>query len=130
MSLELLKQKLKIILGEQIIFNKEFEEVAVHIKNFEENIIPWCELIKQGKIRAAPSSYLDGSIVFIKKIGSSNRCIIIKIKNGVFCEIHLADHKYYDEMRKELGLKESSYIVNCANIVANLIAIYLLDNCV
>lgn len=47
-------------------------------------------------------------MVFIKKIGSSNRCIVIKIKNREFKEIHLGNHAYYDKLRKILGLKEDN----------------------
>lgn len=108
MDVELLKQRLRDIFGNQISFNKEFDQIVHHVKNFEENILPWCELLKQGKIKPVPSSYLGGSLIFIKKIGSSTRCIIIKVENGVFCEVHLGDHKYYDFLRKKLGLKESS----------------------
>ena len=43
-------------------------------------------------------------IVFIKKIGSSNRCIILKQKSGIFTECHLSDHKYYNFLRKQIGL--------------------------
>jgi len=47
--------------------------------------------------------------IFFKKIGNNIRTILIKIKNKDFIEIHLADHKYYDDKRKELGFKKDSY---------------------
>ena len=108
MNQEELKQKLRILFGAQILFNKEFDALTEHLKNLEENILLWCESVKLGKIRAAPSSYLNGSLIFIKKLGSSNRCVVIKVENGVFREIHLGNHKYYDHLRKKLGLKEDS----------------------
>lgn len=109
MNVEELKFKLKEIFGEQIIFNKEFDEYAERIKNIDANLIGWCLLIKEEKIRAVPTSKILDTVVFIKKIGSANRCLILKIKNGIFTEVHLGDHTYYDHLRKILGIKQSSY---------------------
>lgn len=108
MSAEL-KEKLKEIFGNQIIFNATFDDYAQVIKNIDQNLIEWCVSLKEGKIIPLKPSRFPGHLVFIKKIGSANRCLVIKVINGGFSEIHLADHKYYDEMRKKLGLKESSY---------------------
>ena len=33
------------------------------------------------------------------------RILLVKIKNSVYIEFHLGDHKYYDKVRKELDLK-------------------------
>ena len=108
MNAEELKHKLKEIFGEQIAFNKEFDIYAESIKNLDESLINWCRLLKSGEIRALRAPKLIGGIVFIKKIGSSNRCIVIKIVDGEFKEIHLADHDYYDKLRKVLGLKKDN----------------------
>jgi len=51
--------------------------------------------------------YLENSS-FVKRIGSTNRCIVLKIVNDDFKEIHLADHDYYNKIMKNLGLKKSS----------------------
>jgi len=107
MNAEELKSKLKEIFGEQISFNKEFDQYAVTIKNIDSNLIEWCNLIKEGKIRYLPAKRIDG-IIFIKKVGSSNRCIIIKIVNKEFKEVHLGNHNYYDRLRKVLGLKKDN----------------------
>lgn len=109
MNVEELKAKLREIFGEQITFNQKFNEYAEMVKNLDPNLINWCLLIKEEKIRAIPTSKVLDTVVYIKKIGSSSRCIIIKIKNGVFSEIRLGDHDYYNRMRKNLGLKKSSY---------------------
>jgi|SRR3989338_10396802 len=37
------------------------------------------------------------------------RILFVKIKNSVYIEFHLGDHKYYDKVRKDLNLKKSSY---------------------
>ncbi|MBS3122603.1 hypothetical protein J4434_07010 [Candidatus Woesearchaeota archaeon] len=108
MHAEELKVKLRDILGNQIEFNKEFDKYTDTIKNIDDNLIEWCKIIKEGKLRANRAPNREDALVFIKKIGSSNRCIVIKIKNGIFTEVHLADHAYYDKLRKELGLKSDS----------------------
>ncbi len=108
MNAEELKHKLKEIFGSQIIFNKEFDSHADTIKNIDRTLIEWCNLLKDGKIRAIRPPKLAESVIFIKKIGSSNRCIVVKIVNGEFKEIHLGDHAYYDKLRKLLGLKKDT----------------------
>ncbi len=37
------------------------------------------------------------------------RILFVKVKNLVYIEFHLGDHKYYDKVRKDLDLKKSSY---------------------
>ncbi len=109
MNAEELKAKLREIFGEQIVFNPKFDDYVPLIKNLDPNLIDWCHLIKEEKIRAIPTSKVLDTVVYIKKIGSSSRCIIIKIKNGIFSEIHLGDHNYYNKIRRNLGLKKGSY---------------------
>ena len=108
MNADELRYKITEIFGEQILFNKEFNEYAQAIKNIDQTLISWCERIRDQKIPAISNSILGERLVFIKKIGSSDRCIIIKIKNDGVKEVHLGNHKYYDFLRKKLGLKESS----------------------
>jgi hypothetical protein len=108
MSVEELKSKIRDIFGKEITFNKEFEKYASKIKNIEDYLIEWCTMLKEGKVLPLRPPKLDDSRIFIKKIGSANRCIVVKIVNGEFKEIHLADHNYYDKKMKELGLKKSS----------------------
>ncbi len=109
MNVEEIKARLKEIFGGQITFNPEFDDYAKMIKNLDPNLIDWCLLIKEEKIRAIPTSKVLDTVVYIKKIGSSSRCIIIKIKNGVFTEVHLGDHDYYNKLRRNLGLKKGSH---------------------
>ena len=108
MDVEQLKHKLKEIFGSQITFNKEFNMYSSTIKNIENYLIPWCYDLKQGKVFPTPASRLKEGIVFIKKIGGSNRCVVVRIINGEFTQIHLGDHRYYDDLTKKLGLKKSS----------------------
>lgn len=37
------------------------------------------------------------------------RILLVKVKNSVYIEFHLGDHKYYDQVRKDLDLKRTSY---------------------
>jgi hypothetical protein len=37
------------------------------------------------------------------------RILFVKVKNSIYIEFHLGDHKYYDKVRKDLELKKSSY---------------------
>ncbi|MBU2560947.1 MAG: hypothetical protein KKD17_01525 [Nanoarchaeota archaeon] len=37
------------------------------------------------------------------------RTLLVKVKNSIYIEFHLGNHKYYDKIRKELDLKKSSY---------------------
>jgi len=36
------------------------------------------------------------------------RILIVKVKNSVYIEFHLGDHKYYDKIRDDLSLKKSN----------------------
>jgi len=43
-------------------------------------------------------------------IGNSEyRILLVKVKNAIYIEFHLGDHKYYDDVRKELGVKKGNY---------------------
>jgi len=37
------------------------------------------------------------------------RILFVKVKNSIYIEFHLGDHKYYDKVRKDLSLKKGSY---------------------
>ena len=37
------------------------------------------------------------------------RILFVKVKNSIYIEFHLGDHKYYDKVRKDLNLKKSNY---------------------
>ena len=108
MNVEKLKHKIRKILGDEIIFNKEFDRFAVKIKNIEENLTQWCNKLKEKQLVPLRPKDQPQDRIFIRRIGSANRCIVIKIVNGKFKEIHLADHSYYDKIMKKLGLKKSS----------------------
>lgn len=107
MNAEELKHKIKELFGE-VTFNKDFDRYAENIKNINETLVPWCKLIKEKKIIPISKSVLGDKIIFIRKIGSSNRCVIIKVINGEFKEVHLGNHAYYNRLTQALGIKKSN----------------------
>lgn len=36
------------------------------------------------------------------------RILLVKVKNSIYIEFHLGDHKYYDKVRKDLDLKKGN----------------------
>lgn len=36
------------------------------------------------------------------------RILFVKVKNSIYIEFHLGDHKYYDKVRKDLDLKRNN----------------------
>lgn len=37
------------------------------------------------------------------------RILFVKVKNSIYIEFHLGDHKYYDKVRTDLSLKKGSH---------------------
>lgn len=109
MNAEEIKRQLHDLFGKQIIFNKDFDLYAEGLKeNMQESLVEWCRQLKDKEIRPLQSETQKEVIVFVKRVGSTNRCIVLKIVNDVFKEVHLADHAYYNKIMKNLGLKKSS----------------------
>ncbi len=108
MNVEELKSELTKIFGNELFFNRDFDYHANLIKNIDTNFLEWCKNIQDAKIKPIFPEKLRDGVVFIKKIGGSTRCIIIKVINGKVREIHLGDHDYYNKLTKVLGLKKSS----------------------
>ena len=112
MNAKELRNELINIFGNNIVFNKEFDYYAEQLKEeMQIKLLEWCKKCKQDLFRGHTplKPHLKDLYVFFKKIGNKIRTILIKIKNADFIEIHLSDHKYYDEKRKEFGFKKSSY---------------------
>jgi hypothetical protein len=42
-------------------------------------------------------------------VNTQYRILFVKVKNSIYIEFHLGDHKYYDKVRKYLNLKKGSY---------------------
>ncbi len=109
MNAEETKQRLRDIFGQYIIFNKDFDTYAAEFKEtMQQTFLLWCQAVKDNEVLPLKSKTKKSVVVFLKKIGSTNRCIVLKIVNGEFKEVHLADHDYYNTLMHNLGLKKSS----------------------
>lgn len=111
MNVEYIQNKIEEIFGSQIKFNKEMKNSFSLLKEGQiENLIEWCEKVKNEEI-PAHRGIRDGESFFLtfKKFGNKARSIVIKIKNGEYIEFHLGNHDYYDNIREEYGLKQNSY---------------------
>ena len=112
MTPEEAKQHLHNLLGPQLVFNKEFDKYFSILKDsMQQSLMSWC---KNCKDDVAEGSVPDNAKfkdrwVFFRKIGSDVRCTLVKLKNSDFIEIHLTDHKEYDDIRLMFGYKKSSY---------------------
>ena len=112
MEKEEVKQKLIDIFGAQIKFNRDFDDYISRLKdNMIVELIEWCSRCKERKeIGSQPKNKEYKHLyVFFRKIGSDVRAILIKEKNNDFIELHLFDHKSYDNERMNFGFKKSSY---------------------
>ncbi|MFT4303582.1 MAG: hypothetical protein ACMXYG_03385 [Candidatus Woesearchaeota archaeon] len=97
-----IKEFIKENLGD-ITFEKHFD--ATFKSLLESDIEDMKQFILSCKNKQArPAVTSTGELAFIKRLGSSKRAIILKIKSGDFKEIFLGEHKYYDYYRKKIGL--------------------------
>lgn len=118
------KYKLKELLLQnyQIEFlGKNFDQIVALLSETKaERIYQWVSDIVSTKIQpitiGSKNSYKEWSInqllVFRYPFNINNveyRILLVKVKNAVYIEFHLGDHKYYDKVRKDLNLKHTSY---------------------
>jgi hypothetical protein len=97
-----------------------FKKVAEQISEmYAEKIYSWITEVIQKKI---PPLYIGSEKKYknwkIRElltfrhaftIGNSEyRILFVKVKNSIFIEFHLGDHKYYDKIRKGLGMKQGN----------------------
>ena len=109
MNAEEIKQQLREIFGQHVMFNKEFDSYTDRLKEtMQEDFIAWCKQVKEREIQPIQSETKKDVLIFVKRIGSTNRCIVLKLVNGEFKEVHIADHDYYNKLMTHLGLKKSS----------------------
>ncbi len=89
-------------------------------ENKAEKIYQWVKDIAERRIQpisiGSKKSYKEGVVsellTFRYQFSIENteyRILFVKVKNSVYIEFHLGDHKYYDKVRKDLDLKKSSY---------------------
>jgi len=106
------RQKLLDLFGKQLIFSKEFDKYFSSLKEtMQDSFIAWCTDCKEGRAKGSVpinKDYKD-KFVFFRKIAGDIRAVLIKKQNAEFIEVHLVEHKEYDDIRKMLGYKQSSY---------------------
>ena len=112
MNPEEARQKLLEVFGQQLIINKDFDTwYALMKKAMQEELMQWCQDCQEGKAKGSVPSHRKhkDKFVFFRKIGGDTRCVLIKVQNEAFIELHLVKHKEYDDLRIGLGYKKSSY---------------------
>ncbi|MCK5283831.1 MAG: hypothetical protein KAK00_10620 [Nanoarchaeota archaeon] len=75
----------------------------------EDNIAPIMKNIKNKKYNGIPLNQLLSFRKELQISGNDYRIMIIKIKSEHYIEFHLGQHKYYDKLRKDLGLTKKDY---------------------
>ena len=106
------QQKLLDIFGNQLKFNKDFDNTIAKLKQGMINdLIEWCERCSENKELGSvpPKKEFKTLYVFFRKIASGIRATLVKEQNGCFIQIFLEDHKCYDNTRLKFGYKRSSY---------------------
>jgi hypothetical protein len=110
MKPEIAKQKLLDTLNQKLEFNRDFDRYFSNLKDsMQEELIKWCIDCKEGNAKGSVPKDFKDLFVFFRKIGNSIRCTLIKKQNSDFIEIHLTEHREYDDLRTKLGYKRSSY---------------------
>lgn len=100
---------------------KDFDCIAGLLTEAKaDKIYQWVENVIKRDIQpiliGSKKSYKDWTISELLtfrypfSIGNTEyRILFVKVKNSIYIEFHLGDHKYYDKVRKDLKLKKSSY---------------------
>lgn len=89
-------------------------------ENKAEKIYQWVKDITKRKIQpisiGSKKSYKEWTVsellTFRYPFSIENteyRILFVKVKNSIYIEFHLGDHKYYDTVRTDLDLKKSNY---------------------
>tara|TARA_Y100000310_G_C20695153_1_gene825163 strand:- start:3189 stop:3566 length:378 start_codon:yes stop_codon:yes gene_type:complete len=118
------KSKVESLLSQdyQVEFlGKNFEKtVSLLTKAKAERIYSWIGKVVSKEIQpiliASKKPYKDWVVKDLltfrypfKVNNTEYRILFVKVKNSIYIEFHLGDHKYYDKIRKDLNLKKSSY---------------------
>ena len=84
-------------------------EIYDTVLNREVKISYEVKNIKNKNYKGIPLNHLLSFRKEIKISGNDHRIMLIKIKSEHYIEFHLGKHKYYDRLRKELGLTKKDY---------------------
>ena len=100
---------------------KNFDQIIASLTEPKaEKIYKWIENVIEKKIQpiliGSKKQYKEWSVsellTFRYPFSIENieyRILLVKVKNSIYIEFHLGDHKYYDKVRKELDIKKGSY---------------------
>lgn len=100
---------------------KNFDQIISSLTESKaEKIYKWMENVVEKKIQpiliGSKKQYKNWSVsellTFRYPFSINNteyRVLLVKVKNSIYIEFHLGDHKYYDKVRKDLDFKKSSY---------------------
>jgi hypothetical protein len=100
---------------------KNFNQIVNFLTDIKaEKIYKWLEDVFAKKIQpilvASKKPYKEWVVSQLLtfrypfSIGNTEyRILFVKVKNSIYIEFHLGDHKYYDKVRKDLNLKKRNY---------------------
>lgn len=118
------KKKIEAFIAQQYkveFLGKNFNQIITSLTESKaEKIYKWMKNVIEKKIQpiliGSKKQYKEWSVselltfrypFIIENI--EYRVLLVKVKNSIYIEFHLGDHKYYDRVRKELDLKKGSY---------------------
>ena len=93
----------------QVLSERKMQQIYSWIKQIIENRIRPLITNKNASYKEVP---LNQILTFRKEISINNnehRIMLLKIKNLNYIELHLGTHKYYDQLRRSLGLTNKKY---------------------
>lgn len=118
------KQKIEQILSQEYkveFLGNNFDETVSLLTDIKANkIYEWIDKVLNKTIQpifvGSDKKYKNWKInellTFRYPFSISNteyRILFVKVKNSIYIEFHLGDHKYYDKVRKDLDLKKNNY---------------------
>ena len=118
------KRKIQEMLSQEYkveFLGKDFDEIASRLTDTKaEKIYAWArdvfgkqiQPIVVGSERQYKGWQISELLTFRHQFSIGNaeyRILLVKVKNSIYIEFHLGDHRYYDKVRKELDLKKNSY---------------------
>ncbi len=117
------KKKIEQIVSQEYkieFLGKNFDHtVALLTETKAEKIYRWLQEVIEKKIQpilvGSKKTYKEWTVsellTFRYPFSIENteyRILFVKVKNSIYIEFHLGDHKYYDQVRKELDLKKNN----------------------
>ena len=118
------KNKIELLISQDYkveFLGKNFDQIVSLLTDTKsEKIYKWVEDVVKNSIQpilvGSKNPYKEWKVSELLtfrypfSIGNTEyRIMFVKVKNSIYIEFHLGDHKYYDKVRKDLDLKKSSY---------------------